>query len=137
MDSITRQLAQGFELVSKDSDEDAAYALIIDGKALIYALADDMKNLFLRVAVLCASVVCCRVSPKQKALVTILVTNFLIWNFIYHFFNIFFNIDKNQNKTKQNKKCLNNRRVDLKLPIFLKPLSKFSIIIYFQKWEKY
>ncbi|KAH9552613.1 hypothetical protein CY35_09G075500 [Sphagnum magellanicum] len=73
VDSITRQLAQGFELVSKDSDEDAAYALIIDGKALIYALADDMKNLFLRLAVLCASVVCCRVSPKQKALITRLV----------------------------------------------------------------
>jgi len=81
VDSITHQLAQGFELVTKDSDEDAAYALIIDGKALIYALADDMKDLFLRLAVLCASVVCCRVSPKQKALVTILVTNFLIWNY--------------------------------------------------------
>jgi magnesium-transporting ATPase (P-type) len=104
VDSITRQLAQGFELVSKDSDEDAAYALIIDGKALIYALADDMKHLFLRLAVLCASVVCCRVSPKQKALVTtILVTNFLIWNFIYHFFNIFLQHRQKpkQNKTKQ------------------------------------
>ncbi len=100
MDSITHQLAQGFELVTKDSNEDATYALIIDGKALIYALADDMKDLFLHLAVLCASVVCCRVSPKQKALVTIVVANFLIWNFIDHF-NIFFNIDKK--KPKQNK----------------------------------
>ncbi|KAK9705036.1 hypothetical protein RND81_07G028600 [Saponaria officinalis] len=52
-----------------------AHALIVDGKSLAYALADDMKNLFLELAVACASVICCRVSPKQKALVTRLVKN--------------------------------------------------------------
>ncbi len=112
MDSITHQLAQGFELVTNDSDEDAAYALIIDGKALIYALVDDMKNLFLRLAVLCASVVCCRVSPKQKALVTILVTNFLTWNFIYDFKHIILQHRQKPKFKKKKKKSLNNRSVD-------------------------
>ncbi|XP_020219615.1 probable phospholipid-transporting ATPase 4 [Cajanus cajan] len=46
---------------------------IIDGKTLTYALEDDLKHQFLGLAVDCASVICCRVSPKQKALVTRLV----------------------------------------------------------------
>ena len=47
-----------------------SFALIIDGKSLVYALENDMKKLFLEVAVGCASVICCRSSPKQKALVS-------------------------------------------------------------------
>ncbi|KAH0919493.1 hypothetical protein HID58_027153 [Brassica napus] len=50
-----------------------AFALIIDGKSLAYALDDDVKHIFLELAVGCASVICCRSSPKQKALVTRLV----------------------------------------------------------------
>jgi len=46
------------------------FALIIDGKSLVYALEDDMKNTFLNLALGCASVICCRSSPKQKALVS-------------------------------------------------------------------
>ncbi|KOM40287.1 hypothetical protein LR48_Vigan04g048500 [Vigna angularis] len=49
------------------------FALIIDGKSLTYALEDNMKNMFLELASHCASVICCRSSPKQKALVTRLV----------------------------------------------------------------
>uniref|UniRef100_A0A804I585 Phospholipid-transporting ATPase n=1 Tax=Musa acuminata subsp. malaccensis TaxID=214687 RepID=A0A804I585_MUSAM len=52
-----------------EKDPNAAFALIIDGKTLTYALEDDLKNQFLSLAVNCASVICCRVSPKQKALV--------------------------------------------------------------------
>ena len=48
---------------------DMSFALIIDGKALGYALEDGMKKKFLQIAIKCASVICCRVSPKQKALV--------------------------------------------------------------------
>lgn len=47
--------------------------MIIDGKSLAYALEDDVKKLFLELSVSCASVICCRSSPKQKALVTRLV----------------------------------------------------------------
>ncbi|KAF3432268.1 hypothetical protein FNV43_RR27007 [Rhamnella rubrinervis] len=56
---------------SKGSSE--AFALIIDGKSLTYALDDDVKKMFLELAICCASVICCRSSPKQKALVTRLV----------------------------------------------------------------
>lgn len=56
-------------MVKLEKDPFAAFALIIDGKTLTYALEDDMKLQFLGLAVDCASVICCRVSPKQKALV--------------------------------------------------------------------
>jgi phospholipid-transporting ATPase len=48
-------------------------ALIIDGKSLTYALEKDMETLFLDLAVICKAVICCRVSPLQKALVVKLV----------------------------------------------------------------
>jgi hypothetical protein len=50
----------------------ASFALIIDGKSLTYALEDDVKFKFLDLAIKCASVICCRSSPKQKALVRFL-----------------------------------------------------------------
>eukprot|EP01134_Creolimax_fragrantissima_P001479 CFRG1479T1 len=48
-------------------------ALVIDGNALGYALDDELKIDLLEIAEQCASVVCCRVSPIQKALVVKLV----------------------------------------------------------------
>eukprot|EP00040_Diaphanoeca_grandis_P037483 m.244399 g.244399 ORF g.244399 m.244399 type:complete len:1209 (-) comp33827_c0_seq1:44-3670(-) len=42
-------------------------ALIIDGNSLTYALADSLKNEWLALARQCKAVICCRVSPKQKA----------------------------------------------------------------------
>ncbi|KAG2499397.1 hypothetical protein HYH03_002971 [Edaphochlamys debaryana] len=48
-------------------------ALVIDGKALSYALSRDLHATFLRVGMRCKAVVCCRVSPLQKAQVTTLV----------------------------------------------------------------
>lgn len=48
-------------------------ALIIDGNTLLYALEDDVKMLLLELATMCKSVICCRVSPLQKALVVTLV----------------------------------------------------------------
>ncbi|KAH6807180.1 ATPase E1-E2 type family protein / haloacid dehalogenase-like hydrolase family protein [Perilla frutescens var. frutescens] len=69
--SVLRQITEGKAQVAQLSSE--AFALIIDGKSLVYALEDDVKKLFLELAVGCASVICCRSSPKQKALVTRLV----------------------------------------------------------------
>ncbi|KAJ3354917.1 hypothetical protein HDU83_004325 [Entophlyctis luteolus] len=51
------------------------YALVIDGIALKYALEDDQKRLFLALGTKCAAVICCRVSPLQKAKVVELVKN--------------------------------------------------------------
>ncbi|CAL5048322.1 unnamed protein product [Urochloa decumbens] len=72
-ESLLSQIANGSQMVKLEKDPDAAFALVIDGKALAFALEDDMKHMFLNLAIECASVICCRVSPKQKALVTRLV----------------------------------------------------------------
>ncbi|KAG0495862.1 hypothetical protein HPP92_000553 [Vanilla planifolia] len=72
-ENMLMQIANATQAVKLEQDPHAAFALIIDGKALTYALDNDMKNKFLNLAVDCASVICCRVSPKQKALVTRLV----------------------------------------------------------------
>jgi magnesium-transporting ATPase (P-type) len=50
------------------------YALVIDGQSLAFILAEEeLQEWFLRVCINCASVLCCRVSPRQKAQVTKLV----------------------------------------------------------------
>ncbi|KDQ19994.1 hypothetical protein BOTBODRAFT_125521 [Botryobasidium botryosum FD-172 SS1] len=48
-------------------------ALVIDGKSLTYALEKELSKDFLELAILCKAVICCRVSPLQKALVVKLV----------------------------------------------------------------
>ncbi|CBI35911.3 unnamed protein product, partial [Vitis vinifera] len=72
-ENILMQITNASQMIKLEKDPHAAFALIIDGKTLEHALADDMKHQFLGLAVDCASVICCRVSPKQKALVTRLV----------------------------------------------------------------
>lgn len=42
-------------------------ALIIDGKSLHFALSPDLRREFTKIAFVCKSVICCRVSPFQKA----------------------------------------------------------------------
>lgn len=48
-------------------------ALVIDGNTLHYALQDDIKLLLLELGQMCKAVICCRVSPLQKAQVVTLV----------------------------------------------------------------
>lgn len=67
--NILNQITNALQMIKLEKDPHAAFALIIDGKTLTYALEDDIKHQFLGLAVECASVICCRVSPKQKALV--------------------------------------------------------------------
>ncbi|KAJ4752769.1 Phospholipid-transporting ATPase [Rhynchospora pubera] len=68
---VVKQINEGNRLISAIRNE--SFALIIDGKSLTYALEDDTKQIFLNLAMGCGSVICCRSSPKQKALVTRLV----------------------------------------------------------------
>ena len=42
-------------------------ALVIDGKCLMYALDPNLRVNLLNLSLNCSSVVCCRVSPLQKA----------------------------------------------------------------------
>ncbi|XP_073301363.1 putative phospholipid-transporting ATPase 9 [Primulina huaijiensis] len=69
--NVLQQITDGTAQIAASSS--GVFALIIDGKSLTYALEDDIKKLFLKLAISCASVICCRSSPKQKALVTRLV----------------------------------------------------------------
>ncbi|XP_023324671.1 phospholipid-transporting ATPase ID [Eurytemora carolleeae] len=48
-------------------------ALVVNGHSLVYALQPDLELLFLGVAEHCTAVICCRVTPLQKALVVELV----------------------------------------------------------------
>ncbi|XP_032906520.1 probable phospholipid-transporting ATPase IM [Amblyraja radiata] len=49
------------------------FALIINGHSLAHALEADMKQEFLNLASMCRTVICCRVTPLQKAQVVELV----------------------------------------------------------------
>ncbi|KAJ4874592.1 putative phospholipid-transporting ATPase 9 [Raphanus sativus] len=72
-ENVLLQIINGKGQLKYGGGNSDAFALIIDGKSLAYALDDDIKHIFLELAVGCASVICCRSSPKQKALVTRLV----------------------------------------------------------------
>ncbi|GFP80055.1 phospholipid-transporting ATPase 3 [Phtheirospermum japonicum] len=48
-------------------------ALVIDGKCLMFALDPSLRVMLLNLSLNCSAVVCCRVSPLQKAQVTSLV----------------------------------------------------------------
>ena len=54
------------------------YSVIIDGESLAFALLPSCKEYFLELGCRCATVLCCRVSPLQKAKVVALVKNGLV-----------------------------------------------------------
>lgn len=54
---------------------DATHALVIDGESLKLVLSDELRQKFLLLCKQCRSVLCCRVSPAQKAAVVSLVKN--------------------------------------------------------------
>jgi phospholipid-transporting ATPase len=47
-------------------------ALVIDGKCLMYALDPSLRVMLLNLSLNCHAVVCCRVSPLQKAQVKLM-----------------------------------------------------------------
>ncbi len=55
------------------SNATASFAVVIDGDTLRHALDPALKSLFLNLGTQCESVICCRVSPAQKALTVKLV----------------------------------------------------------------
>ncbi|KAK2750456.1 hypothetical protein FQN55_002055 [Onygenales sp. PD_40] len=74
-ENLTKKLQQVRSQAGSSDSE--TLALIIDGKSLTFALEKDMEKLFLDLAVMCKAVICCRVSPLQKALVVKLVKRHL------------------------------------------------------------
>ncbi|KAG7626844.1 putative phospholipid-transporting ATPase 8 [Arabidopsis thaliana] len=78
--SIKKQLREGMSQTAAVTDDSAKensemFGLVIDGKSLTFALDSKLEKEFLELAIRCNSVICCRSSPKQKALVTRLVKN--------------------------------------------------------------
>ena len=69
-DHILNQIEASYRVTISEKTKDDPFALVVDGKALEIALRNDLRDHFLQLAVNCASVICCRVSPKQKALVS-------------------------------------------------------------------
>ncbi|XP_014676804.1 PREDICTED: phospholipid-transporting ATPase ID-like [Priapulus caudatus] len=56
-----------------EDSELSGFALVINGHSLVFALEEKMELLFLEVGCMCKAVICCRVTPLQKALVVDLV----------------------------------------------------------------
>ncbi|KAF9604639.1 hypothetical protein IFM89_008966 [Coptis chinensis] len=72
-ENVEKQINEGKSQLNSAKKHSVASALVIDGKSLTFALMGNLENLFWELAIDCASVICCRSSPKQKALVTRLV----------------------------------------------------------------
>ncbi|KZV96713.1 phospholipid-translocating P-type ATPase [Exidia glandulosa HHB12029] len=74
-DGILQTLPKREEEIAaaKAKGEKPGFAVVIDGDTLRYALDDRLKSLFLDLGTQCDTVVCCRVSPAQKALTVKLV----------------------------------------------------------------
>lgn len=60
----------------KDEEVDGEYGLIINGHSLAFALEKDLQLELLRTACMCQTVICCRVTPLQKAQVVELVKKY-------------------------------------------------------------
>lgn len=67
-ESVKKQISEGKAQITSTKARLTSFGLIIDGKCLTYALTENLENSFLDLAINCASVICCRSSPKQKAL---------------------------------------------------------------------
>ncbi|XP_059080983.1 phospholipid-transporting ATPase ID-like isoform X4 [Tigriopus californicus] len=59
-----------------DESGRSGFALVINGHSLVYALSEELELLFLGVAEKCNAVICCRVTPLQKAMVVELVKKY-------------------------------------------------------------
>uniref|UniRef100_M3ZWN1 Phospholipid-transporting ATPase n=1 Tax=Xiphophorus maculatus TaxID=8083 RepID=M3ZWN1_XIPMA len=60
----------------QDEKVNGEYGLIINGHSLAYALQKDLELELLRTACMCKTVICCRVTPLQKAQVVELVKKY-------------------------------------------------------------
>ncbi|XP_062308024.1 phospholipid-transporting ATPase ID-like [Osmerus eperlanus] len=70
-----RTLGKGRQVVV-DEEVSGEYGLVINGHSLAYALERSMELEFLRTACMCKTVICCRVTPLQKAQVVELVKKY-------------------------------------------------------------
>lgn len=77
---VADNIARKLELIRSSEATNADFetlALVIDGVSLGYALTPEIEQDFLDLSVMCKAVICCRVSPLQKAMVVKLVKRHL------------------------------------------------------------
>ncbi|XP_053679625.1 phospholipid-transporting ATPase ID [Anopheles nili] len=68
--------SEGFEKgepTLTDLDENTGVALVINGHSLVHCLSSELESKFLEIASHCKAVICCRVTPLQKAMVVELI----------------------------------------------------------------
>ncbi|XP_073321961.1 phospholipid-transporting ATPase ID-like [Pagrus major] len=70
-----RTLGKSVKVVT-DEVANGEYGLVINGHSLAYALESSMELEFLKTACMCKAVICCRVTPLQKAQVVELVKKY-------------------------------------------------------------
>ncbi|QCD95303.1 phospholipid-translocating ATPase [Vigna unguiculata] len=71
LESIKKQIGEGISQINSAKEScKSGFGLIIDGKSLDYSLNKNLERSFFELATNCASVICCRSSPKQKARVS-------------------------------------------------------------------
>lgn len=56
-----------------DIEENTGFAIVINGHSLVHCLSPELEDRFLDVASNCKAVICCRVTPLQKAMVIELI----------------------------------------------------------------
>ncbi|CAA2991562.1 probable phospholipid-transporting ATPase 5 [Olea europaea subsp. europaea] len=69
-EEILLQIESYNQMIIQEDKKDSPFALVVDGQALQISLGSNLKHLFFSLAMNCDVVICCRVSPKQKALIT-------------------------------------------------------------------
>ncbi|KAL9251249.1 putative phospholipid-transporting ATPase 8 [Drosera capensis] len=73
LENVKKQISDAVSQITAGKGNSSSFGLIIDGTSLSFALDKNLEKSFLKLALSCESVLCCRSSPKQKALVTRLV----------------------------------------------------------------
>ncbi|XP_026463046.1 phospholipid-transporting ATPase ID isoform X2 [Ctenocephalides felis] len=58
---------------NNSSEESSEFAIVINGHSLVHCLDPSLEKRFIEIASQCKSVICCRVTPLQKALVVELI----------------------------------------------------------------
>lgn len=73
MDSSTEIEYHTNQPIEAMEDYNSGFALVVNGHSLVHCLHGQLEKIFLDVISQCRSVICCRVTPLQKALVVELI----------------------------------------------------------------
>ncbi|XP_017784427.1 PREDICTED: probable phospholipid-transporting ATPase IA isoform X2 [Nicrophorus vespilloides] len=76
LDSARETILRHHSELGDDLEKQNNIALIVDGKTLKYSLSCDLRTDFLKLCISCKVVICCRVSPLQKAEVVEYITKY-------------------------------------------------------------